>query len=417
MYKKPELLAPAGNLEKLKTAIDFGADAVYLGGNKLNLRAASDNFTMEELKEGLEYAHSRGRKVHVTLNVIPHNEDLVGIEDYITELYEIGVDAMLIADPGIISIAREVAPDLEIHLSTQASNLNYKSALFWHKVGVKRIVAAREMSLEDLKTMKKKLPETCDIEAFVHGAMCMGYSGKCLLSNYISGRDSNRGSCTQPCRYKYKLYEETEFGDYKKITEDDNGINFMSSKDLCMIEHIPELIEVGIDSLKIEGRMKSSYYVASVVKAYREAIDKFISDPKNYKFDFKLIEELKKPSHRPYTTGFYFDEEVRQNYESSAYIQNYDMIGVVKDYNKDTNIAKIQQRNKVYNGDLVEVLAIKGDNKIIKFEDMRKENGEVIESANIPQMIFTVKCKQELKTGDILARKRISDKLMLTSLK
>ena len=401
-----ELLAPAGNLEKLKTAINFGADAVYLGGNKLNLRAAADNFTIEELKEGLEYAHSRGKKVHVTLNVIPHNEDLVGIEEYITELYEIGVDAVLIADPGIISIAREVAPELEIHLSTQASNLNYKAALFWHKVGVKRIVAAREMSLDDLKVLRKELPETCDIEAFVHGAMCMGYSGKCLLSNYITGRDSNRGTCTQPCRFKYHLYEEREPGDYHKVNESDNGIYFMSSKDLCMIEHIPELIEAGINSLKIEGRMKSSYYVASIVKAYREAIDKYIEDPKNYKYDPKLLEELMKPSHRPYTTGFYFDEKVRQNYESSAYIQDYDMVGIVKDYNKESHIATVQQRNKVYNGDLVEVLAIKGDNKIIKLEEMRSENGEAIESAPRPQMIFTVKCQKELMVNDILVKNK-----------
>jgi len=401
-----ELLAPAGNLEKLKTAINFGADAVYLGGNKLNLRAAADNFTIEELKEGLEYAHSRGKKVHVTLNVIPHNEDLVGIEEYITELYEIGVDAVLIADPGIISIAREVAPELEIHLSTQASNLNYKAALFWHKVGVKRIVAAREMSLDDLKVLRKELPETCDIEAFVHGAMCMGYSGKCLLSNYITGRDSNRGTCTQPCRFKYHLYEEREPGDYHKVNESDNGIYFMSSKDLCMIEHIPELIEAGINSLKIEGRMKSSYYVASIVKAYREAIDKYIEDPKNYKYDPKLLEELMKPSHRPYTTGFYFDEKVRQNYESSAYIQDYDMVGIVKDYNKDSHIATVQQRNKVFNGDLVEVLAIKGDNKIVKLEDMRNENGEAIESAPRPQMIFTVKCEKELMINDILVKNK-----------
>jgi U32 family peptidase len=403
---KPELLAPAGNLEKLKTAINFGADAVYLGGNKLNLRAAADNFTIEELKEGLEYAHSRGKKVHVTLNVIPHNEDLVGIEEYITELYEIGVDAVLIADPGIISIARVVAPKLEIHLSTQASNLNYKAALFWHKVGVKRIVAAREMSLEDLKVLRKELPETCDIEAFVHGAMCMGYSGKCLLSNYITGRDSNRGTCTQPCRFKYHLYEEREPGDYHKVNENDNGIYFMSSKDLCMIEHIPELIEAGINSLKIEGRMKSSYYVASIVKAYREAIDKYIEDPENYKYNPKLLEELMKPSHRPYTTGFYFDEKVRQNYESSAYIQDYDMVGIVKAYNKESHIATVQQRNKVCNGDLVEVLAIKGDNKIIKLEDMRSENGEAIESAPRPQMIFTVKCQKELMVNDIIVKNK-----------
>jgi putative protease len=401
-----ELLAPAGNLEKLKTAINFGADAVYLGGNKLNLRAAADNFTIEELKEGLEYAHSRGRKVHVTLNVIPHDEDLVGIEEYLSQLYEIGVDAVLIADPGIMSIAKEVVPNLEIHLSTQANNLNYKSALFWHKVGASRVVAAREMSLEDLKKLRKELPETCEVEAFVHGSMCACYSGKCLLSNYITGRDSNRGTCTQPCRFKYYLYEEKEAGDYQKITKDDNSINFMSSKDLCMIEHIPELIEAGINSFKIEGRIKSSYYVASVVKVYREAIDKYIEDPKNYKFNPKWMKELEKPSHRPYTTGFYFHEEVRQNYESSAYIQNYDMVGIVKDYNKETCMATIQQRNKVNNGDFVEVLAIKGDNKIIKLKDMRKENGETIESANRPQMIFTAQCNEELKNGDILVKSK-----------
>lgn len=403
---KPELLAPAGNLEKLKTAINFGADAVYLGGSKLNLRASADNFTIEELKEGLEYAHSRGKKVHVTLNVIPHSDDLIGIEDYIVELYEIGVDAVLIADPGIFSIAREVAPNLEIHLSTQASNLNYKSALFWHNAGVKRIVAAREMSLEDLRLMRKELPENCDIEAFVHGAMCMGISGKCLLSNYMTGRDSNRGTCTQPCRFKYNLYEERGTGNFHRINEGDNGIYFMNSKDLCMIEHIPALIEAGINSLKIEGRMKSAYYVASVVKAYRQAIDKYIEDPKNYKYDEKWMRELEKPSHRPYTTGFYFDEEVRQNYETSAYIRNYDMVGIVKEYNKETNIAAVQQRNKVYNGEFVEVLAIKGENKILKLEDMRQENGKIIESANRAQMIFTVKCNSELKIGDILVKSK-----------
>jgi Collagenase and related proteases len=403
---KPELLAPAGNLEKLKTAINFGADAVYLGGNKLNLRAAADNFTIEELKEGLKYAHSRGRKVHVTLNIIPHNEDLIGIEEYIRELYEIGVDAVLIADPGIMSIARDVAPNLEIHLSTQASNLNYKSALFWHKIGIKRIVAAREMSLEELRELRKELPETCDIEAFVHGAMCMGYSGKCLLSNYITGRDSNRGTCTQPCRFKYHLYEEKELGNYEKVNQGDNGMYFMNSKDLCMIKHIPELIEAGINSLKIEGRMKSSYYVASVVKAYRQAIDRYMEDPENYKYDSKWMKELEKPSHRPYTTGFYFDEEIRQNYETSAYIHNYDMVGVVLSYDKETQIAMVHQRNKVCNGDLVEVLAIKGENVITKLENMKNESGESIESASHPQMIFTVKSEEELKVNDILVKRK-----------
>lgn len=403
---KPELLAPAGNLEKLKTAINFGADAVYLGGNKLNLRAAADNFTIEELKEGLEFAHSRGKKVHVTVNVIPHNEDLVGIKEYLSELYEMGVDAVLIADPGIISIAREVVPNLEIHLSTQANNLNYKSALFWHNVGVRRVVTAREMSLEGLKELRKELPETCEIESFVHGSMCTCYSGKCLLSNYLTGRDSNRGVCSQPCRFKYHLFEERSSGDYHEITEGNNVVYLLNSKDLCMIEHIPELIEAGINSLKIEGRMKSSYYVASVVKAYREAIDKYIEDPKNYKFDSKWMDNLIKPSHRPYTTGFYFGEEIKQNYESSAYIRNYDIIGIVKNYNSKSNIATIEQKNKVYNGDSVEVLAIKGDNKIIKLKHMRNENGEVIESASSAQMIFTVKCDNDLKNGDILIKSK-----------
>lgn len=403
---KPELLAPAGNLEKLKTAIDFGADAVYLGGNKLNLRAGADNFTIEQLKEGLEYAHSRGRKVHVTLNVIPHDEDLVGIEEYLTELHELGVDAILVADPGIFSVAKRVVPNLEIHLSTQANNLNYMSALFWHNLGVKRVVAAREMSLKELITLRKELPESCEVEAFVHGAMCVNYSGKCHLSNYITGRDANRGICTQPCRFRYYLYEEKEAGNYEKVTEDGKLINFMNSKDLCMIEHIPELIEAGINSFKIEGRIKSSYYVAAIVKIYREAIDRYIEDPKNYKYDPKWLEELEKPSHRPYATGFYFEGKIIQNYESSAYIQNFDMVGIVKEYDKENGVATIQQRNKVNNGDFVEVLAIKGDNKIIKLEDMKNEDGEAIESAKHPQMIFTVKCNYQLKSGDILFKSK-----------
>ncbi|WP_234122953.1 peptidase U32 family protein [Clostridium hydrogenum] len=401
---KPELLAPAGNLEKLKTAINFGADAVYLGGNKFNLRAASDNFTLEELKEGVEFAHSRGKKVHITLNIIPHNEDLIGMDEYLSQIYDIGVDAVLIADPGVISIAREVVPKLEIHLSTQANLLNYKSALFWHKIGVKRVVAAREMSLKDLKRLRKELPETCDIESFVHGSMCMAHSGKCLLSNYLTGRDSNRGLCAQPCRYKCDLYEEKNPGEYTKVSE--NGMYFMNSKDLCMIEHIPELIEAGINSFKIEGRMKSSYYVASVVKAYREAIDTYMEDPDNYKFDPKLMDNLVKPSHRPFTTGFYFDEDMRQIYESSSYIRNYDIVGVVKNYDKENHIATIEQRNKVWNGDIVEVLAVKGENKVIKLEDMRKGNGEAIESAASAQMLFTVKCMEELKVNDIIIKNK-----------
>ena len=400
----PELLAPAGNLEKLKTAINFGADAVYLGGSKLNLRAFADNFNTEELKEGLEFAHSRGKKVYVTLNIIPHNDDLEEIEDYLKELYNIGVDAILVADPGIIATAREIVPNLDIHLSTQANCINYKSALFWHEFGVKRVVMAREMSINDFKILREKLPKTCDIEAFIHGSMCMAYSGRCMLSHYLTGRDANRGTCSQPCRYKYHLVEEKKPGEYHEVTENSNGIYIMNSKDLCMIEHIPELMDSGINSFKIEGRMKSSYYVASVVKAYREAIDKYIENPKNYVFDSKWADYLLKPSHRPYTTGFYFGGEMKQNYESSSYIRNYDIVGIVRNYNKESHIATIEQRNKVYKGDTVEVLAPKGDNKIIKLQYMKKENGEPIDNAPSAQMIFTIECYEELKEDDILIK-------------
>ena len=433
--KKPELLAPAGNLEKLKTAITFGADAVYLGGSKLNLRAFADNFTTEQLKEGLEFAHSRGRKVYVTLNIIPHDTDLAGIEEYVTELYNLGVDAVLVADPGIMTIVKNTVPDLEIHLSTQANCLNYEAAKFWHKAGVKRVVTAREMSLEELKELRRELPDTCEIEAFVHGAMCMGFSGKCYLSTYLTGRDSNRGACAQPCRYKYHLFEEDEKGEFtevakdikldscgsnscnpedlgkikfvkdeSEIVEEHDGVYLMNSKDLCMIEHIPELVESGIDSLKIEGRMKSVYYVASVVKAYRQAIDAYFEDPENYKFNPKWMDYLVKPSHRPFTTGFYFDEEVKQTYGSSTYIRNYDIVGIVRSYDEETKIATIEQKNKVLNGAEVEVLEVTGDNIIVRLEDMKNKNVESIESANIAQMIYTAKCESILKPDDILIK-------------
>lgn len=433
--KKPELLAPAGNLEKLKTAITFGADAVYLGGSKLNLRAFADNFTSEQLKEGLEFAHSRGRKVYVTLNIIPHDTDLVGIEDYVRELHNLGVDAVLVADPGIMTIVKNTVPDLEIHLSTQANCLNYEAAKFWHKAGVKRVVTAREMSLEELKELRRELPDTCEIESFVHGAMCMGFSGKCMLSNYLTGRDSNRGACAQPCRYKYHLVEEDENGEFKEvvknisldscssnscspedsgkikfvkdeseIVEEHDGVYLMNSKDLCMIEHIPELVESGIDSLKIEGRMKSVYYVASVVKAYRQAIDAYFEDSENYKFNPKWMDYLVKPSHRPFTTGFYFGEEVKQTYGSSTYIRNYDIVGIVRDYDKETKIATIEQKNKVVNGAEVEVLEVTGDNIIVKLEDMKNTKGEPIESANVAQMIYTARCESLLNKDDILIK-------------
>ncbi len=401
---KPEILAPAGNLEKLKAAIDFGADAVYLGGSKLNLRAFADNFDIEELKNGISYAHEKGKKVYVTVNVFPHNDDLIGLEEYLKELYDLHVDALLVADPGIIMTAKEVVPNLELHLSTQANNVNWKSALFWYKQGVRRIVVARELSLIQIGEIRRNLPEDCEIEAFVHGSMCMAYSGRCLLSNYMTGRDSNRGQCAQPCRYKYNLVEEKRPGEYFPVYEDDKGTYIMNSKDLCMIEHIPELIESGINSLKIEGRMKSSYYVASVVKAYREAVDSYFSDPENYVFNIKWMDYLLKPSHRRYSTGFYFGEDKKQYYDSSSYIRNYDIIGIVQGYNEENGRAIIMQKNKIFEGDKVEILKPKGDNIIIALCDLKNNNNDKIESTPVAQMIYSISTNVVLQKGEMLIK-------------
>ncbi|QGU95282.1 U32 family peptidase [Clostridium bovifaecis] len=402
--RKPEILAPAGNLEKLITAIDFGADAVYLGGSKLNLRAFSDNFDIEKLKQGLKYAHDRNRKVYVTINVFAHNEDLAGLEDYLKELYEIGVDAIIVSDPGIIMTAREVVPDLELHLSTQANNVNYKSAEFWHKNGVKRIVLARELSLEEIKELRGKLSDTCDLEAFVHGSMCMAYSGRCLLSNYMTGRDSNRGECAQPCRYKYNIMEEKRPGEFFPIEEDERGTYIFNSKDLCMVEHIPDLVDAGINSFKIEGRMKSTFYVASVVKAYREAVDTYFENPKDYKVNPKWIDYLNRPSHRQYSTGFYFGEENKQIYDSSSYIREYDIVGVVKEYDMENSVATIEQKNRVFSGETVEVLRPVGDSFEVTLNNMKDKNGKEIDAARTGQMIFTASTDKDLKENDILIK-------------
>ncbi|ACA46859.1 U32 family peptidase [Clostridium botulinum] len=404
--KKPELLAPAGNLEKLKTAINFGADAVYLGGSRLNLRAFADNFTDDELQEGIKYAHDRGRKVHVTINVFPRNEDFDGLEEYLKKLYEFNVDAIIVSDPGIIMTARETVPNLEIHLSTQANTVNFKTINFWYKQGVKRTVLARELTLEEIKTIREKIEKDCELEAFVHGSMCMSYSGRCLLSNYMTGRDSNRGACAQPCRYKYYLMEEKREGEYFPILEDDKGTYIMNSKDMCMIEHIPELVQSGIDSFKIEGRMKSSFYVATVVKAYREAIDAYFEDPENYTFKERWMDYLKKASHRAYFTGFYFNDPNKQLHESSSYIRTCDIVGIVKKFNEETMEAIVEQRNKVLDGDELEVLRPEGPIFKINIINMRDKNDKKIDSAPSAQMIFKVNTDKSLKENDILIKNK-----------
>ena len=339
---KPELLAPAGDLEKLKFAINYGADAVYIGGANFGLRASAKNFTEEDMEIGVEYAHARGKKVFVALNIIPHNEDLIGIPDYVRDLQRVGIDAVIVADPGILEIVKEHAPKLEIHLSTQANATNYMAGNFWFKQGVKRIVVAREQSLDEIKEFIDKKEEGLEVEAFIHGAMCISYSGRCLLSNYMSHRDANRGECAQSCRWKYYLVEEKRPGEYYPITEDDRGTYIYNSKDLCMLEHIPALIESGIDSFKIEGRMKSPYYVATVIRAYRMAIDEYYENPTKA-VSTEWMEEIKKASYRDFTTGFYFEkpDEEQQLYDTTSYIREYDFIGIVLDYDKETMIDRI----------------------------------------------------------------------------
>ncbi|HWR61174.1 MAG TPA: U32 family peptidase [Clostridia bacterium] len=405
---RPEILAPAGNLEKLKMALIYGADAVYIGGEKYGLRAAAGNFTLSEIKEGADYAHSMGRKLYVTVNIIPHNEDLEGLPEYLKELGTAGVDALIVSDPSVIMAAKEVLPEMELHLSTQASNTNYKSAEFWHRLGIERIVLARELSFDEIRETIAKAPETLEFEAFVHGAMCMSYSGRCLLSNYMVGRDANRGECAQPCRYKYYLMEEKRPGQYMPVDEDERGTYIFNSRDLCMIEHIPELVESGIKSFKIEGRMKSSYYVASVVRAYRLALDSYLENPRDYRFREEWLDELSKASHRQFGTGFYFGKPGSQGqiYESSAYVRDYAFIGMVLAYDPGTGIATVEQRNRMLAGDEIEIIGPHRELFSQRIEKMWNEEGEEIQSAPHPQQIVTMKMEKSVEKYDILRRER-----------
>lgn len=404
--KKIELLAPAGNLEKLKVAIIYGADAVYIGGEAYSLRAMADNFTKEDMIEGLKFAHDRGKKIYVTVNIFAHNDDLIGMPEYIKELSNIGIDAILVSDLGVFSIVREVAPKLDVHISTQANNVNYKTAEFWYKLGAKRVVLGREMSLKEVKTLRNLTPKELEIEAFIHGAMCISYSGRCLLSNYMTGRDANRGACAHPCRYNYYLVEEKRPGEYFPVYEDNRGAYIMNSHDLCMIEHIPELVDSGIMSFKIEGRMKSSYYVATVIKAYRQAIDSYLKNGENYKFNPEWAIELAKASHRDYSTGFYFGKPEKQIYSNSSYIRTHDIVGIVISYDKESQIATIEQRNRVFKGEKVEILTPDKESFSIILENMWDEEGTEIESAPHPQMIYKIKTEENLKPSDMLVKEK-----------
>ena len=407
--KKPELLAPAGDLEKLKFAINYGADAVYIGGSNFGLRASAKNFSTEEMQEGVEYAHERGKKVFVTLNIIPHNEDLIGAPEYVKDLESIGIDAVIVADPGMLEIVKENAPNLEIHLSTQANTTNYMASNFWFKQGVKRVVVAREQSLEEIKELIEKKDKDLDIEAFVHGAMCISYSGRCLLSNYMTHRDANRGACAQSCRWRYYLVEEQRPGEYYPITEDDKGTYIYNSKDLCMLEHVPALIESGINSFKIEGRMKSAYYVATVIRAYRMAIDEYFENPEK-KVDKIWMEEIKKASYRDFTTGFYFEKpgENEQLYDTTSYIREYDFIGIVLDYDEATKVATIEQRNRFFVGDEIEIFGPKRQYDSQVIEKIWNEKDEEVEVANQAKQIVKIKVDKPVEKMYIL-RKKLTD--------
>ncbi len=406
--KKVELLAPAGDLERLKVAILYGADAVYLGGNAFGLRAKAKNFSIEQMKEGVDFAHNHNAKVYVTCNIFAHNSDINSekLVNYLKELESINVDGVIVADPGIFSIVKETVPNMEVHISTQANTTNYQTAKFWKSLGATRVVMAREMSFKEIKALSDNV-EGIEIEAFVHGAMCMAYSGRCLLSNYFTNRDANRGACAQSCRWKYKIVEETRPGEYYPIEEDERGTYIFNSKDLCMIEYIPELIESGVFSFKIEGRVKTSYYVGSVIKAYREAIDDYLSDPALYESKKEYyLNEVKKSSYRGYTTGFFLGRpnEEAQVYTSNSYVRTYDFAALVKEYDKETGFAIIEQRNKFVVGEEVEFLTTKGKNFTQKVVEMYDMDGNKLEEAPHPQQIIKLKVDNPVSPFDMMRK-------------
>ena len=406
--KKVELLAPAGDLEKLKIAVMYGADAVYLGGESFSLRAGAGNFTLDEMKEGITFCHERGVKCHMALNIFAHNEDIGPFTEYLRSVKDLGIDAFIAADPGVIDMIWEVMPDAEVHLSTQANMTNYRTAKFWHDRGIRRLVLARELTLEEIREMRKNIPPDMELEAFVHGAMCISYSGRCLLSNFMIERDANRGMCAHPCRWKYALVEQQRPGEYYPVEEDDRGTYIMNSKDLCLIEHLPQLIDAGISSFKIEGRMKSVFYVATVVSAYRKAIDSYFKDPQSYSFRQQWMEDLCKASHREFTTGFYFHkpDNLDQNYRTSDYTRDYSFVGIVKSYDPDTGYAKVEQRNKMVLGDRVEVFGPMTDFFEQDISEMYDEEGEAISSAPHPQQIIKIKMEKPVEPFFMLRNRK-----------
>ncbi|RHG15903.1 U32 family peptidase [Tyzzerella nexilis] len=406
MARHPELLIPASSLEVLKTAVMFGADAVYIGGEAFGLRAKAKNFSMEDMREGIAFAHEHDVKVYVTANILAHNDDLEGVREYFQELKEIKPDALIIADPAIFEIAGEICPEIERHISTQANNTNYGTFNFWHKLGATRVVTARELSLEEIREIRANIPDDLEIETFVHGAMCISYSGRCLLSNFMVGRDANRGACTHPCRWKYSIVEETRPGEVMPVFENERGTYIFNSKDLCMIEHIPELLESGIDSLKIEGRMKTALYVATVARTYRKAIDDYQKDPKLYEENMPwYLEQISNCTYRQFTTGFFFGkpDETTQIYDSNTYVKEYTYLGIIGEEKEGTY--RIEQRNKFSVGETIEVMKPNGENVEVTVKRILTEDGEEQESAPHPKQVLYVDFGIKVDAYDILRRR------------
>ena len=401
---KPELLIPASSLEVLKTAVMFGADAVYIGGDAFGLRAKAKNFSKEEMKEGIEFAHEHGVHVHVTVNILAHNYDLDGVETYLHELKELKPDALIIADPGIFMKARRICPEIDIHVSTQANNTNYETYNFWHDLGAKRVVAARELSMAEIKEIKQRIPKDLEMESFIHGAMCISYSGRCLLSNYFTGRDANHGACTHPCRWKYAVVEEKRPGEYLPVYENERGTYIFNSKDLCMIEHIPELVDAGVDSCKIEGRMKTALYVATVARTYRKAIDDFFESEEKYRQNMPwYLDQISKCTYRQFTTGFYFGKpsDEMQIYDNNTYVSEYIYLGIVYDID-ERGFAKIEQRNKFSVGDEIEIMKPDGTDVKVRVNGMYTEDGIAVESCPHSKEIIYLDLSERPSRYDIL---------------
>lgn len=402
--KKPELLVPASSLEVLKTAVRYGADAVYIGGEVFGLRAKAKNFTIEEMREGVEFAHQYGVKVYVTANILAHNADIEPVRVYFNDLKKVKPDALIISDPAIFTIAKEILPDTELHISTQANNTNYGTYNFWYELGAKRVVSARELSIKEIKEIRENIPADMEIETFIHGAMCISYSGRCLLSSFMTGRDANKGACTHPCRWKYAVVEESRPGQYMPVFENERGTYIFNSKDLCMIEHIPELIDAGIDSFKIEGRMKTALYVATVARTYRMAIDDYFEDPAKYEANIPKYRTLiSQCTYRQYTTGFFFGkpDESTQIYDNNVYERDYIYLGIVGE-NVEENEYVIEQKNKFCVGDMIEVMKPDGGDIVTEVVSIKDEDRNEMESCPHPKQKILINLGMKLESGDIL---------------